>query len=50
MRTLPAVKREQMDIRKHRFVPAMRTATRTIVDKRTKRKSRRHLNDPKNWG
>ena len=38
-----------MDIRKHRFVPQMRTTTRVIVDKKSKARSRRHLNDPRNW-
>lgn len=38
-----------MDIRKHRFVPSMRMTTRVIVDKRQKQKSRRFLNDSRNW-
>lgn len=38
-----------MDIRKHRFVPAIKTTTRIIVDKKRKAKTRRYLNNPKNW-
>ena len=38
-----------MDIRKHRFIPNMSTATKVIVDKKRKQKSRRFLNDKKNW-
>lgn len=38
-----------MDIRKHRFVPTMRTSTKTFVDKKTKQRSRRFLNDKRNW-
>jgi hypothetical protein len=41
--------RKPMDIRKHRFVPNFSTATKTIVDKKRKQKSRRFLNDKKNW-
>ena len=40
---------QAMDIRKHRFVPAINTATRIIVDKKRKAKTRRYLNNPKNW-
>lgn len=38
-----------MDIRKHRFVPAIKTGTKIITDKKRKQKRRRHLNNPKNW-
>ena len=38
-----------MDIRKHRFVPQFSTATRIIVDKKRKAKSRRILNDKRKW-
>lgn len=38
-----------MDIRKHRFVPNFSTATRIVVDKKSKQKSRKFLNNPKNW-
>ena len=42
-------KEKKMDIRKHRFVPNFSTATRVIVDKKRKQKSRKFLNNPKNW-
>ena len=42
-------KEKKMDIRKHRFVPNFSTATRVIVDKKCKQKSRKFLNNPKNW-
>ena len=42
-------RRAQMDIRKHRFIPDFPTATRIEVDKKRKRRSRRFLNNPKNW-
>ena len=38
-----------MDIRKHRFVPTMKTATRVFSSKKQKRSGRRFLNNPKNW-
>lgn len=38
-----------MDIRKHRFVPQIKTASRIIIDKKRKQKSRRFLNDQRNW-
>ena len=38
-----------MDIRKHRFVPHFSTATKIIVDKKRKQKTRSFLNDKKNW-
>ena len=38
-----------MDIRKHRFVPSFNTGTRIIIDKKRKQKTRRFLNNPKNW-
>lgn len=39
----------EMDIRKHRFVPSFNTGTRIILDKKRKQKSRKFLNNPKNW-
>jgi len=39
----------KMDIRKHRFTPNFSTATRIIVDRKRKQKSRRFLNNRKNW-
>ena len=38
-----------IDIRKHRFVAAVKTCTKVILDKKTKQRNRRHLNNPKNW-
>lgn len=38
-----------MDIRKHRFVPNIKTASRIMLDKKQKQKSRRYLNDSRNW-
>ena len=38
-----------MDIRKHRFVPHISMTTKVIIDKKRKQKSRRFLNNPKNW-
>lgn len=37
------------DIRKQRFVPAISMTSKVYLDKRSKQKSRRFLNDPKNW-
>ena len=37
------------DITKHRFVANFSTASRIIVDKKRKQKSRRFLNDSRNW-
>jgi hypothetical protein len=39
----------QMDIRKHRFVAPISTTSKVFVDKKRKQKSRRFLNDKKNW-
>ena len=39
----------QFEIKKHRFTPNFPTATRVIVDKKRKQKSRRFLNNEKNW-
>lgn len=41
--------RKTMDIRKHRFVPDISTASRVHLDKKRKQKSRRYLNDRRNW-
>jgi len=38
-----------MDIRKHRFMPNFSTATKVMVNKKQKQKSRRFLNDKRNW-
>ena len=46
---MQARKENEMDIRKHRFVPNFSTASRVIPSKRTKRMSRRFLNDKRNW-
>ena len=37
------------DIRAHRFIPKISTTTKVMVDKKRKQKSRRFLNDKKNW-
>jgi hypothetical protein len=42
--------KKPMDIRKHRFVPQISTASRIHLDKKRKQKSRRFLNDKRNWG
>lgn len=42
-------RKAKMDIRKHRFVPNMNTSTKIIVDKKRKSRSRRVLNDKRNW-
>ena len=39
----------KMDIRKHRFVPSISTTSKVFIDKKTKSKSRKVLNNPKNW-
>lgn len=38
-----------LDIRKNRFVPAISMSSKVYLDKRLKQKSRRFLNDPRNW-
>jgi hypothetical protein len=38
-----------MDIRKHRFVPKISTSSKVFIDKKRKMKSRRYLNNKKNW-
>ena len=38
-----------MDIRKHRFVSPISTTSKIFIDKKTKQKSRRYLNNTKNW-
>lgn len=38
-----------MDIRKHRFIPQIKTTTKVFEDKKRKQKKRKFLNDPKNW-
>ena len=39
----------KMDIRKHRFVANINTASKVFIDKKRKQKSRRFLNDKRNW-
>lgn len=38
-----------MDIRKHRFVANINTSSKVFIDKKRKQKSRRFLNDKRNW-
>ena len=39
----------KMDIRKHRFIAPISTTSKVFVDKKTKQKSRKYLNNPNNW-
>ena len=38
-----------MDIRKHRFVANINTTSKVFIDKKRQQKSRRFLNDKRNW-
>lgn len=40
---------KSFDIRKQRFIPSISMTSKVYLDKRLKQKSRRFLNDPKNW-
>ena len=51
--TMDVLEREKeknkMDIRKHRFVANINTTSKVFIDKKRKQKSRRFLNDKRNW-